>query len=212
MKEEEDIFKVEKSNHNFETWISKDFVSEETKSSLKQASILIVPTIGFRRENEPTFPIGTEDFLNYIQDNLPSEYSIDICIDEEKYHELALYSNYRRLGNFVVTNVALSIFLNLLSSYVYEKAFTEDESKPPIQIVTVDNSIKQTINVSTPEVKLPKKYLEPPKVKFSITVVDSSGTSKDFHYEGPAKDVKNVTEQIKKLWDNDTENDSITLQ
>jgi hypothetical protein len=203
MKDEEDVFIVQNSNENFDTWTSRDFVSEELRESLKLASILIIPTIGFRRVNEPTFPIGTEEFLQYFYDKLDSRFTIDVCINDDQYQELALYSNYRRYGNFLVKSAALTIFLNLLSSYIYEKAFSEDESKPPIQIVNVDNSVHQTNVNSTVETKLPKKYLESPKVKFSVTVVDSNGTSKDFHYEGPAKDVKAVTEQIKQLWDDD---------
>lgn len=203
MKDEEDVFIVQDSNENFETWTSRDFVSEELRESLKSAAILIIPTIGFRRAKEPTFPIGTEEFLQYFQEKLDSEFIIDVCINDDQYQELGLYSNYRRYGNFLVKSAALTVFLNLLSSYIYEKAFSEDESKPPIQIVNIDNSVHQTTVNPTVETKLPKKYLESPKVKFSITVVDSNGTSKDFHYEGPAKDVKVVTEQIKQLWADD---------
>lgn len=203
-RDDEDKFIVEESKENFETWTSKDFISSEIRESIKSASILIVPTIGFREPNELTFPIGTEDFFQYIKENLPKDFTIDFCINDDDYQELALYSNYRRLGNFLVTTVALGVFLNLLSSYIYDKAIKEDESKPPIQIINIDNSKHQTIINSTEETKLPKKFLEAPKVKFSITVVDTNGTSKDFHYEGPAKDVKNVTEEIKKLWDNES--------
>ncbi|QBO59617.1 hypothetical protein [Chryseobacterium salivictor] len=203
-RDDEDKFIVEESKENFETWTSKDFISSEIRESIKSASILIVPTIGFREPNELTFPIGTEDFFQYIKENLPENFTIDFCINDDDYQELALYSNYRRLGNFLVTTVALSVFLNLLSSYIYDKAIKEDESKPPIQIINIDNSKHQTIINSTEETKLPKKFLEAPKVKFSITVVDRNGTSKDFHYEGPAKDVKNITEEIKKLWDNES--------
>jgi len=202
MKEEKDIFKVEQSSENFETWTTKPFVSDNIRQALKQTSILIVPNLGFRDINQPTFPVGTEDFLEYFRENLPKELTIDICIDDEHYYELALHSNYKRMGKFLVRSVALTVFLNLLSSYIYNKAFKEELDKPSIQIINVDNSSHSSTINQNEENKAPKKYMEPPKVMFSITVVDSNGTSKDFHYEGSVKDVKEVTEQIKQLWEN----------
>ena len=205
MTEEKDIFKVEQSNENFDTWTAKEFVSEDIRPTLRQASILVVPTLGFRDTNEPTFPVGTEDFLAYFKERLPKEFTIDICVDDEHYQELALHSNYKRIGTFLVSTVALSVFLNILSSYIYDNVIKEEESKPQIQTINIDNSTHTTIINPIPEIpKAPKKFLEPPKVKFTVTVVDTNGVSKDFHYEGPAKDVKTVTDQIKQLWENES--------
>jgi hypothetical protein len=203
MKEEENVFRVTDSNENFETWIEKDFVSNDTRNSLRQASILLIPTIGFRNNNEPTFPSGTEEFLAYFKEKLPDNLIIDICVDDDKYLELALHSDYKRIGKFLVRTVALSVFLNVFSSYIYDKVVKEEEGKPAIQIINnIDNSTHDTVIVN-PSNAAPKKYLQPSKVKFTITVVDSSGVSKDFHYEGPAKDVKQVTDQIKEFWKNE---------
>jgi hypothetical protein len=193
---------IENSTENFETWIAKDFVSDELKPSLHQTSILLVPTIGFRKQNEPTFPVLTEDLYYYFKENLPKEYSVELCIDESKYLEIALHSNYKRIGNFIVKDIVLPIFIGLLVAYITEKYIRPEEAKPHINIVNIDNSSHTTI-INEDVKPSPKIYLAPTKVTFSVTVVDTNGTSKEYKYEGEAKDVKVVTEEIKKLWDND---------
>lgn len=197
-----DNLTVETTTENFDTWISKDFVSEDLKATLRQASILLVPTIGFRRENEPTFPILTEELYSFLKDNLPDEYLVELCVDDSKYLEIALHSDYKRIGNFIVKEVVLPVFVGLLIAYITQKYVAPEEAKPQINIVNVDNSTHTTI-IQQADKPAPKKYLAPTKVKFSVTVVDSSGVSKEYIYEGPAKDVKTVTEEIKQLWDND---------
>jgi len=202
MFDEKDIFEIKNSNENFETWISKEFIPNEIKENLKKASILLIPTLGFRDNEKPNFPVGTTELFEYFKRNSPAEVTVDICIGDNLYSELGLYSNYKRLGNFLVSTVALSIFLNILSSYIYDKMIKVEDSKPPIQIINnIDNSVHIDTEPEKKVTKPPKKFMESPKVKFSITVVDSTtGKSKDFHYEGPAKDVEKVTKEIKDFW------------
>ena len=197
-----DDLTVETTTDNFETWIAKDFVSEDLKATLRQASILLVPTIGFRRENEPTFPILTEELYSYLKETLPKEYLVELCVDDSKFLAIALHSDYKRIGNFIVKEVVLPVFITLLSAYIIQKYISPEEAKPQINFVKIDKSAHTTI-IQQADKPDPKKYLAPTKVNFSITVVDSSGVSKEYKYEGPAKDVKTVTEEIKQLWDND---------
>jgi hypothetical protein len=197
-----DNLTIENTTENFETWINRDFISNELKSSLRQASILLVPSIGFRKEGEPTFPVLTEELFDFLKENLSKDYLVELCIDDSKYLEIALHSDYKRIGNFVVKDIVLPIFVGLLIAYITQKYISPEEAKPQINIVNIDNSSHTTI--IDQEVKpAPKKYLEPTKVNFSITVVDSSGKSKEYKFEGQAKDVKLVTEEIKQLWEND---------
>lgn len=183
------------TNETFESWLNKDFVPEDLRKLLSNASILVVPFENLRDTPNPLlFPIGTEDILRYFKEKLPQGQIIDICITDEDYQEFAFYSDYKRLGNFVVKSFVIAAFVNILSAYVYDKFIKEDESKPHIQII--DKSTYTTINnhIST---LTDKKYLEPTHIKFSVTVVDSFGKSKNIIYEGPASEIDTVLKSLK---------------
>ncbi len=192
---------IENTAENFETWTSQEFVSNETRPKLLKAGILFVPNIGYREEKGPVFPALTEDIVSYLREHLPKDIALELCVDSDKYKELALYSDHKRLGNFIVTALLFPTFVGVLSSYIYDKYVKADEQKPATVTVVknIDNSVHNTyINES------PKKYQSPTKVMFTITVVDSNGTSKKITYEGNAKDVEQTVKAIKLLQTNDT--------
>lgn len=201
-----DNLTIKDTDETFESWVNKDFIPDSLRPDLLRASILLVPTIGFREENELTFPVLTEDILNYFKEKLPNDIVAEICIDDAQYLELALHSDYKRIGNFVVKSIAVPIFATILSAYIYDKYVKPEQEEPQIKVVNIDNSTHTTLVNPAPQTPptVPKKYLEPTKVQFSVTVVDSNKISKEFKYEGQAKDVKVVVDDIQKLWNNDT--------
>ncbi len=191
------------SNESFETWLSKDFVTDELKQLVSNASILIVPFENLRDTPNPLlFPIGTEEILRFFKEKLPEGQLIDICITDEDYQEFAFYSDYKRLGNFVVKAVAVPVFVAILSAYVYDKYIKEDNTKPQIQIIdkstytNIDNSTHNT-TINHISKLADKKYLEPTHIKFLVTVVDTVGASKNISYEGPASEIDNVLKSLK---------------
>ncbi len=187
-------FTVTDSAENFETWLAKEYVTEDLKEMLSDASILIVPFENLRDTPNPfLFPIATGDILRYFKENLPPEQKIDICITDEAYQEFAFYSDYKRIGNFLVKAVAVPVFVGVLSTYIYEKFIKEDETKPQIQVV--DKSTHTVVNNHISTVTK-KKFLEPTHIKISVTVVNSIGKSKNISYEGPAV---NFDEALKSL-------------
>tara|TARA_R110000868_G_scaffold289573_1_gene549815 strand:+ start:428 stop:1012 length:585 start_codon:yes stop_codon:yes gene_type:complete len=186
---------INDTNENFETWLNKEFVTPDLKKLLSDKSILLIPFENLRDTPNPLmFPIGTENVLRYFKNNLPENQTIDICISDEDYQEFAFYSDYKRLGNFLVKSVALVVFVNVLSSYVYDQFIKEDDTKPQIQII--DKSTNTTINNHISDLT-DKKYLEPTHIKFSVTVVDSLGKSKNISYEGPASEIDSVLKSLK---------------
>ncbi|NHM04322.1 hypothetical protein [Flavobacterium celericrescens] len=187
---------VLESNENFQTWLNRDYITEELKTVLNNASILIVPFENLRDFENPLFPIETSNLLKYFQQNLNQELLIDICITDELYTEFGFYNNYKRLGKFVVLTIAIPTFVTILSAYVYDKYIKEEESKPEINII--DNSTKIIVNNTHISEVAQKKYLQPVQVKFSVTIVDTSGNSKEIKFEGPAKEINTALEALKK--------------
>lgn len=195
MFEEEDYFEVTNSNESFKVWSEKEFISDDLRVAIEKASILILPTIGFRVENEISFPIDTTSIYQYFANNLPKNTNIEVCVSDDLFQELSLNSHAKRIGIFLVNVVILNIFLSLLSSYIYDNYIKKEEEKPKIQ--TVEKVPEKKIEKK----KSPKKYMEPPKVEFDIIVTDSiTGKSKTFRYKGSAKEAINITKEIKELW------------
>lgn len=186
---------ITNTNETFETWFDKEYINDELKSSLMKASILIVPFENLRETTNPyLFPIGTEDILRYFKENLPKDQLIEICISNEFYQEFAFYSDYKRLGNFIIKAVVVPMFVAVMSAYVNHRFIKEDDTKPQIEII--DKSTNITINNDISKLT-DKKYLEPTHVKFSVTVIDSTGNSKNISFEGPASDIDKALESLK---------------
>lgn len=180
------------TSENFEYWLNKEFVTEDLKNSIKDKSILLVPFEGLRETENPfMFPVETENVLQYFNQKLDS---FDICITDEEYQEFAFYSNYKRIGNFLVLSVALPLFLPVLSSFIYDKYVKSENKAPTVQVF--DNSTNTVINTHISDLT-DKKHLEPTHVKFTVTVVDSSGKSKNINYEGPASNIDSAMNALK---------------
>jgi hypothetical protein len=195
------------SKENFETWINRDFITPELRLILSKASILIVPFEDLREELPPVFPTMTTEILQYFKSNLPSEITIDICIEDEEYNEFAFNTDYKRLGKFVVKKLALPIFAGLMLAYITENFINKDDLKPITVVAPTTNiiTINQTPPTNAHSNELPvkriipdKKYMEPTHVKFSVTLTDSLKTSKEIKFEGPAKEVAPFLEALKK--------------
>jgi len=189
------------TDEGFDFWKNKDFLSEETKKELENVSILILPLVDFRENIGPTFPLSTEHLFKFFSEKLPEGTSIEVCIDEEDYTEVALHSDLKNIGKFLVKDIALPIFLTILTAYMESKFKDKEDNGPDITIIN---------QISAPEIKPaqrprnPKKYQQNPNVKVEFTVVDSSGKSIGYKYEGSAKDFPLITRELKSLMSNDT--------
>jgi hypothetical protein len=112
---------IENTNEDFNYWINRPYISQETKLNLENADILIVPVEGIRDIEYPLFPVKTEDVLSYFRKNLDEKTAIDICIEEKDYKELALHYDLINIATFIVSSVVLPMFVNILSSYIDER-------------------------------------------------------------------------------------------
>jgi len=130
----EEEFSHKLTTKNFDYWLNRPFVSELLRGSLVDAQVLLVPQEGFREKENLSFPQGTHDFFHYLKNNAPPEFTIEICIEENEYNELALHSNLRRLGVATIKIGALTIFFNLVSNYIYNK-MTDDTDNIQITII-----------------------------------------------------------------------------
>lgn len=138
----ETIFITENSTDNFDTWINKPFIPDELKKQLRSASVLIIPREGFREHSGLMFPVGTEELFHFLKNNSNGDITVDICISDKDYHELALHDAFLILGAFVVTNIALPIVVNLISTYITNRNNVNRRIK--VEFTVVENNGRST--------------------------------------------------------------------
>jgi hypothetical protein len=112
--------------------------SSTTKASLAEqdpalschlgADIVILPS----RPQHQAFFTGTIDLRNFIRDQGAS---VDIWTTDETYKEIALHSVAHWLGTFLVQTVAVTLFLNVVSSYVFEWLRAKDDDTLEIHVI-----------------------------------------------------------------------------
>lgn len=166
---------VKDTTRSREEWMEIAGLPEDLKASVMAADVLIVPSM--MADSLKAFMVGTMDLYAIIKAQLGDR--MEICIADDDYEEIELNSRTLRLGRFVVLSVALPLFLNIIGNYIYDRI---TELKP----------VESDIDV--PE------YQQPATISFTIAVEDSMGKKKEFQYEGPAADYKEVAAEIEKLW------------
>jgi hypothetical protein len=129
---------VEDTNQTFSTWIDRPYIPNQIKPQLQKANVLIIPREGFREHTEPVFPVGTEEFLNFLRDNTDKGIVPDICIADKDYRELALHGALIIIGSFVVTSIVAPIIVDLISEYIKRRwGSKEDEAKIKVELTVI---------------------------------------------------------------------------
>lgn len=120
---------TEATKQNFSFWLHRPYISQKLRNKLLTSDILIVPDEGIRDFKLPMFPVKTEEIFTFLRNNIPSDYQIDICIEDDDYKELALHHDLRKIGRFIVTVAVLPVLVSLLSSYLQDKMKHTDSGR-----------------------------------------------------------------------------------
>jgi len=96
-----------------------DIITDETKV------ILLPSTLG-------VFYAGTLDVLDFFQSH---GISTEVCSSDSDYKEIAQYSRSHWIGTFLISSVTIPIFVNLLSSYIYDKAKAKEEDTVVFDVI-----------------------------------------------------------------------------
>ena len=160
---------VKESTTTFETVYNSDYAPNDP--SLKAANLVLIPYHNYRPDIEYCFGEYSEEFLRYVREKGSEEIRPDIAITDEQYQSMEMHSLLIDIGIFIATNVILSLAVNILSNYVYDKVKSMHEKKE---------------NVS---------------VRVEIITQDANGNSKSIKYDGPVSGfdaVKNAANDMLK--------------
>ena len=145
---------ISDSKIRLEDVYEKPYIPQEYISDIKKANLLLIPTEKSNRYNHPIFPELTSEFLDYLKDNSPEEIISDIAISDEDFNKLELHSAAITVATFIVTSALLPFAINLVSSYLYDKAKQmhrkEDELSAEVNIIVQNGKKSKQISYKGP--------------------------------------------------------------
>ena len=148
----ENCLTITDSSVTFESALTKPYAPKNVLDELKEANLLIIPNENTGRTMEPVFPETTLDFYEYLKDKAPAEVKTDILASDENFKLLELHSAVLIVAKFIVSVVILPIAVNLVSSYVYDKAKKyhrdKDDLNAEVDIIVEKEKGKESKRIS----------------------------------------------------------------
>ena len=124
---------MEPSNETFQSFIERNYINRESRDRLSQANVLMIPNEGYlERTDLIYFPSGTTDLYQFLKEEESGKMSIDICLEEKDYKEVALHADWLFLASFIVTSIVAPLFVDLLADYI-KKHLVKRESETNVK-------------------------------------------------------------------------------
>lgn len=134
---------------NFENVHEKMNYSKEIIKEIEKANVLILPhPNGYKDHDKPLFPEETRDFFFFAKEqSAGTDAVVDICASDEDFQELELHADLVILPTILLSTFVYPFVVNMISSYVYEKARTRNkEIKIKVDLVVEDDGKSKKIS------------------------------------------------------------------
>lgn len=141
----------EESNETINSWINRDYIGEELREKLEQATALIVPNENPHTgmSHTPYFPEGTEHLVSFLENSNTENQNIDICIEENDYKELALHADLLTIANVIVTMFGAPIIVKLVADYISKRVGSrKDDTTVKSSLTVTDANSGKSINLT----------------------------------------------------------------
>lgn len=116
------MLKIHEVNEGLHTWLEMDLFTNETRSRIKSADIILVPDIGKIEGIAKAFRPDTKTFYKFAKANIPSEIKIEILENEGELNVLNFHSHEIWLPNLYIKDVSLlPTVMDLVNGFVTEK-------------------------------------------------------------------------------------------
>jgi len=122
---------VSETNRNRSYWASRPWLSPGLAQELGASAIVVVPWENFRENVETTFPQGTTDLVRSFRDKIGS---IFVAVDEDKFCEISLHADEKRLPTLLFSMVLLPLALGVIANEIDKRAFPVQSDKPPVSV------------------------------------------------------------------------------
>ena len=160
---------IEETDITFDSIYDKPFIPQDYIEDIKKADILIIPEENFREEGDVLFPETTREFLEYLQEQIPKDTSVDIAISDEDFRKIELHSDLVNVATIIVSSTAFSIACSMVASFLYDMAK---------KLLKRPQDLNAKVKIISEETKTKK--------------------TKSLTYEGPVSGIKEALEQASK--------------
>lgn len=160
---------IEETDITFDSIYDKPFIPQDYIEDIKKADILIIPKENFREEGDVLFPKTTREFLEYLQEQIPKDMSVDIAISDEDFRKIELHSDLVNVATIIVSSTAFSIACSMVASFLYDMAK---------KLLKRPQDLNAKVKIISEETKTKK--------------------TKSITYEGPVSGIKEALEQASK--------------
>lgn len=160
---------IEETDITFDSIYDKSFIPQDYIEDIKKADILIIPEENFREEGDVLFPETTREFLEYLQEQIHKDMSVDIAISDEDFRKIELHSDLVNVATIIVSSTAFSIACSMVASFLYDMAK---------KLLKRPQDLNAKVKIISEETKTKK--------------------TKSITYEGPVSGIKEALEQASK--------------
>ncbi|HHD2942186.1 MULTISPECIES: hypothetical protein [Enterobacteriaceae] len=126
-----------------QNWLERVPLPPDMAESVYRSSVVFLPIESFRGVVNFSFPQGTSDLYQFLLKHRGELGQTELCITDDDYQELALYSREIRLGHLLVTQVVAPVLIGLLTNYIYDivKSDPDDNVTLTLQVEGKCNDI-----------------------------------------------------------------------
>jgi hypothetical protein len=129
-REARDLLDVCRSGRDLTYWHTRPFITPELRARIASVPVLIVPQEGFGDFKGPVFPVATAELFRFAQGKVPAHATIEVCISDEDYKELALHESIIIVATIAIGSLVVApVVVNIVSEYLRGRLFSPEKEK-----------------------------------------------------------------------------------
>lgn len=135
----------------FDYWSRRPSLSPTIQQAVREADIVLVPFEGFRDYQGVLFPVGTEELVQNLREQLDPNLKFDVAIEDTDYKELALHGDLVIIADFLVKYIVAPVAVGLIVDYLRKRLgsrFRSADVRSSLIVDQSEESVRRTMRIS----------------------------------------------------------------
>ncbi len=142
----DNIVKVKDNNilQGLSYWKHNEKLSYQVREEISPANVLFVPLNDDSGIPTSAFAPDTEHFFNYLLSSGRDDLKVDLCVNDDEYHILGLYSDpitLKSIGTIVISSIIAPVIKDLILDYIRSLNRQPDQNSTFQINVVIDNEL-----------------------------------------------------------------------
>jgi hypothetical protein len=150
MSGENENLRIEPTRESIQTWAERPYLTHTLRNRLRNAEVIIVPNEGYAEDADLLyFPVRTEELFHFLRERGHDAFSVEICIEDSDYKELALHADLLTIATVVVQLVVAPVVVQLILDYLRRRLGNrEKDSEVKSKLTIVDEANGRSLDLS----------------------------------------------------------------